>query len=120
MTLDRVVGLEHLLQRLGQRLDGGRRGLLHEEVARLAVLEGVEHQVHRIVERHHEPGHVRIGDGQRLALPNLLDEQRDDRAARGHDVAVAGDAERASLFGGHARLGDQRLSPSAPWTCPWR
>ena len=49
---------------LGERLDRGGRRLLHEEVARLGVLEGVEHQVDGVVDAHHEAGHVRVGDRQ--------------------------------------------------------
>ena len=48
--LDRVVGAEDLLHGQRQRLDRGGRRLLDEDVARLAVLEGVEHQVDRVVD----------------------------------------------------------------------
>ena len=40
-----------------------------------------------------EAGHVGVGDGERLALADAVDEQRDDAAARTHDVAVAGAAD---------------------------
>ena len=44
-------------QRLGQHLDRRRRRLLHENVAVAAMLEGIQDQVHRIVQRHHEARH---------------------------------------------------------------
>lgn len=87
--LHRVIRLaQQAGEGLGQHLDGGGRRLLHEDVAVLAVLEGVEHQVHGVGQRHHEAGHGRIGDGERLAGTHLLNEQRDDRTARGHDITV--------------------------------
>ncbi len=79
--------------RLGEGADGRGRGLLDEEVALLAVLEGVEDEVHRVVEGHHEARHVGVRDGDGLPLFDLLEEERDHGAPRGHDVAVARQAE---------------------------
>lgn len=112
--LDLVVRSKQLAYGQGQVADGRGRRLLHKGVALLGVGEGVEHQVHRIVDGHEEPGHVRVGDGQRLAFLDQLDEQRDDRPARGHDVAVAGAAQggagRVDKTGlGHHQLFHQRL-----------
>ena len=84
---------EDLLDGLGEVADGGRRRLLDEQVAGVGVLEGELHQVHRLVQVHEEAGHVGVGDRQRLALADAVDEQRDDAAARAHDVAVAGAAD---------------------------
>ena len=80
---------EDLLDGLGEVADGGGRGLLDEEVAGVSVLEGELHQVDGLVQVHEEAGHVGVGDRQRLALADAVDEQRDDAAARAHDVAVA-------------------------------
>ena len=84
---------EDLLHGLGEVADGRRRRLLYEQVAGVGVLEGELHQVDGLVKVHEEAGHVGVGDRQRLALPDAVDEQRDDRAARAHDVAVAGAAD---------------------------
>lgn len=84
---------EDLLHGLGEVADGRRRRLLDEQVAGVGVLEGELHQVHGLVQVHEEAGHVGVGDRQRLALADAVDEQRDHRAARAHDVAVAGAAD---------------------------
>ena len=84
---------EDLLHGLGEVADGGGRGLLDEQVAGVGVLERELHQVHGLVQVHEEAGHVGVGDGERLALADAVDEQRDDAAARAHDVAVAGAAD---------------------------
>lgn len=84
---------EDLLHGLGEVADGRRRRLLDEQVARVGVLEGELHQVHGLIQVHEEAGHVGVGHGERLALADAVDEQRDDAAARAHDVAVAGAAD---------------------------
>lgn len=84
---------EDLLDGLGEVADGGGGGLLDEQVAGVGVLEGELHQVHGLVQVHEEAGHVGVGDRERLAFPDAVDEQRDDAAARAHDVAVAGAAD---------------------------
>jgi hypothetical protein len=101
---------------LGEHLDGGGRRLLHKDVAVVAVLEGVQHQIHRIIQRHHEAGHVGVGDGDRLAVAHLIHKQRNHRTTGRHHVAVTGAAnDGAGAFqvagGGnhhlfHHRLGD--------------
>lgn len=84
---------EDLLHGLGEVADGRRRRLLDEQVAGVGVLEGELHQVHGLVQVHEEAGHVGVGDRQRLALADAVDEEGDHRAARAHDVAVAGAAD---------------------------
>lgn len=84
---------EDLLHGLGEVADRGGRRLLDEQVAGVGVLEGELDQVDRLVQVHEEAGHVRVGDRERLALADAVDEQRDDAAARAHDVAVAGAAD---------------------------
>ena len=59
----------------------------------VGVLEGELHEVDGLVQVHEEAGHVGVGHRQRLALSDAVDEQRDDTAARAHDVAVAGAAD---------------------------
>lgn len=102
--LDGIIGLKDTLERVRQRLDGGRGRLLHEEVARFAMLEGVEHQIHCICDAHHKAGHRGIGHGERLTGLDLLDKEGDDRAARGHDVAVARGADGAAALHRNPRL----------------
>lgn len=80
---------ENLLDRLGEVADRGCRGLLDEQVARVGVLEGELDEIDRLVEVHEEAGHAGVGHGERLALADPVDEQRDDAAARAHHVAVA-------------------------------
>ncbi|MOA02623.1 hypothetical protein D3C78_1220820 [compost metagenome] len=82
---------------------------MHEQVTVVAVLEGIQHQIHGIRQSHHEAGHVRVGQGQRLAGADLLDEQRDHRTARGHHVAVTGAADHRLALVDIARLGDHDL-----------
>ncbi len=84
---------EDLLDRLAKVADGRCRRLLDEQVAGVGVLEGELNEINSLVEVHEEAGHARIGDGQRLALADAVDEQRDDAAARAHHVAVAGAAD---------------------------
>lgn len=100
---------EDLLDGLGEVADGGGGRLLDEQVAGVGVLEGELHQVHGLVQVHEEAGHVGVGDRERLALADAVDEQRDHRAARAHDVAVAGAADRGAA-GAVAGVGvDDRL-----------
>lgn len=84
---------EDLLDGLGEVADRGGGRLLDEQVAGVGVLEGELHQVHGLVQVHEEAGHVGVGDRQRLPFSDAVDEQRDDAAARAHDVAVAGAAD---------------------------
>ena len=80
---------EDLLHGLGEVTDGRCRRLLDEQVAGVGVLEGELHKVDGLVQVHEEAGHVGVGDRQRLPFSDAVDEQRDDAAARAHDVAVA-------------------------------
>ena len=102
----RACVAEQFLHRLCQIADGRGVRLLDEQVARIGVLEGEHHQVDRLVEVHEEAGHVGVGDGDGVARLDLVDEQRNDRAAGAHDVAVAraGD-DRAAPLRRHAGIG---------------
>ena len=84
---------EYLLHGLGEVADRGGRGLLDEQVAGVCVFEGELDQVDRLVQVHEEAGHVGVGDRERLAPADAVDEQRDDAAATAHHVAVAGAAD---------------------------
>ena len=100
----------YLLQGLCKGGQRGGRGLLYEQVAVVAVLERVYHQVHRIVKGHHEARHVRVGDGDGLALHHLLHPQRYHAAAAGHHVAVARAADgRGGALAQLATLGYRDL-----------
>ena len=97
---------EQFLHRLRQIADGRGVRLLDEQVARIGVLEGEHHQIHCFIQIHEEAGHVGIGDGDGIARLDLVDEQRNHRAARAHDVAVArASDDRAAALCRHAGVG---------------
>ena len=100
---------EQLLHRLGQIADGGGIALLHEQIARVGMLEGKLHQVHRLVQVHQKTGHVRVGDGDGLAGLDLVDEQGNHAAAAAHHVAVTGAADGGILCLYGAGLGADHL-----------
>ena len=100
---------KQLADRFGLGLDGAGRCFLDEDVAILAVLEGEEHKVHGLFKRHDEAGHLGLGDGDGVALADLVDPQRDDAASAAHHIAVAGAADLgvtrvAALGNGHLLL----------------
>ena len=100
----------YLLQGLGKGRQRCGRGLLHEQVTVVAVLERVYHEVHRVVKGHHEARHVRVRDGNGLALHHLLHPQRYHAAAAGHHVAVARAADgRGGALAQLAALGYRDL-----------
>ena len=88
-----LLPAEQFAHRLRLRLDRARRRFLHENVPARAVFEREQHQVDRFVQGHDEAGHARFGDGDRVAVFDLVDPQRNDAPARTHDVAVAGAAD---------------------------
>lgn len=70
------------------------------------MLEGEHHQIDSFVKVHQETGHIGVGDSNRVARLDLVDEQRNDRAARAHDVAIARAADdRVAALRCHARVG---------------
>ena len=85
--------LKQLHHGLGLVLDGAGGGFLNQDVAILAVLEGKEHQVNSLFEGHDEAGHGGFGDGDGVALANLVNPQGNDGAAAAHDIAIAGAAD---------------------------
>ena len=97
---------EELLNSLGQVADGRSVGLLNEQVAGVAVLEGEHNQIHSLVQIHQEAGHVGVGDGDGVAGLDLVDEQWNHTATAAHDVAVAGAADGgAAALGSHTGVG---------------
>ena len=97
---------EQFLHRLRQVADSRGVRLLDEQVARVGVLDREHDQIHRFIEIHEEAGHVGIGDGDGIARLDLVNEQRDHRAARAHDVAVArASDDRAAALRRHAGIG---------------
>ena len=97
---------EELLDRLGKITDSGGVRFLDEQVAGIGVLKSELHQVHGLVQVHEEPSHVGVGDGDRIAGLDLLNEQGDHAAPAAHDVAVPGAADNgASPFCSHPGVG---------------
>ena len=79
---------EELAHRLGLCLYGAGRGLLHEDVAVLPVLEREQYKVHRLLKAHDEARHPRLGHRYGMAATDLLYPQGDHAAARAHHIAV--------------------------------
>ena len=84
---------EQFAHRLRLRLDRARRRFLHENVPARAVFKCEQHQIDRFVQGHDEAGHARFSDGDRVAVFDLVDPQRNYAPARAHDIAVAGAAD---------------------------
>ena len=97
---------EELLDSLGQIADGRSVRFLDEQIAGVGVLESEHNQVHSLVQVHQEAGHIGIGDGDGVAVFNLVNEQRNDRATAAHDVSVTGAADgSAAPLGSHTGVG---------------
>ena len=84
-----LLAAEQLAHRLGLRLYGAGGGFLHEDIAVLPVLEGEEHEVDGLLERHDEAGHRGLGQGDGVAVADLVNPQGNHGAAAAHHVAVA-------------------------------
>ena len=91
-TLGGLV-LEQVTDGLGLGLDGAGRSFLHKDVAVLSVLEGEQHEIDGLFERHDEAGHPGLGEGDGVALAYLVYPQGDDGAAGAHHIAIAGAAD---------------------------
>ena len=73
--------------------------LLNKKVARLSMLKCERNQIHSFIKIHEEPGHVRVGNGDRSFALDLVDEERDYRATGTHDIAIPGASQhRATTF----------------------
>ena len=74
------------------------------------MLEGVDHKINGIVQRHHEARHVRVRDRDGFTLHHLLHPQRNHRTPARHHVAVARTADRRRCaLAQFAALGDGDL-----------
>lgn len=99
-----------LLEGGGEGGEGSGGCLLHKQVAIAPMLKGIHHQVHRVVEGHHEAGHVGVGDGNLLATHYLVLPEGDYRSARCHHIAVAGAADGGfGIVAEFATFGDCHL-----------
>ena len=95
------------LHGIRQIADGRSVRLLDEQIAGVGVLEGEHHQIDGFVEVHQEARHVGVGDGDGVARLDLVDEQRDDRTSRAHDVAIARAADNGiATLCRHTRVGE--------------
>src|SRR3712207_851786 len=90
LTVLRINFLIGLLEGFGKDIEGRSWCLLNEEVAILSMGEGIDNEIYGIIEGHHEAGHFRIGDGDRLTLHHLLYPERNDGTTACHHVAVTG------------------------------
>ena len=74
----------------------------------------LQHEVHRLGDRHEEAGHVRMRDRDRAAARDLLPEERHDAAAAAEHVAEAHREEAPAASGGgiaHDHLRDPLGGP---------
>ena len=70
------------------------------------MLEGKLHELYRFVEVHEEAGHGGVCDRDGIAGLDLVDKQRDHRAAGAHHVAVASAADdRSAALCRHTGVG---------------
>lgn len=101
---------EQLLYRFCKVADGAGVSLLNEQVAGVGVVEGEADQFDRLVEIHHEPCHVGVGDRDGGPGFDLVDEQRYDAAPAAHDVAVAGTADDSpTALGRNTGVGENNM-----------
>ena len=56
------------------------------------MLKGKEDQIDSFFKRHDETGHGRLGEGDRVAVADLFNPERNHGATGAHDVAVTGAA----------------------------
>ena len=83
-----LLAAEEFADGLGLGLDGAGRGLLDEDVAVLAVLEGEQDQVDGLLKAHDEPRHLWLRQCNGVPLPDLVDPQRNHGPAGAHHIAV--------------------------------
>ena len=102
-----LAAAKQLANSLCLGLNGAGRCLLDQNIAGLAVFKGKQHQIHRFVQAHNEPGHGGLSQSDGAAASDLVDPQRDYRATGAHHVAVACAADLGGLGG--AGLGNHYL-----------
>ena len=98
LTVFRINLRVCFLQGLRQYIQGGGRSLLHEQVTVMPVLKRIDYQIHGIVQRHHEAGHVGVRYRNGPAVLYLLHPQRYYRTAACHHIAVTGTADGRTGF----------------------
>ena len=98
LTVFRINLRVCFLQGLRQYIQGGGRSLLHEQVTVMPVLKRIDYQIHGIVQRHHEAGHVGVRYRNGPAVLYLLHPQGNYRTAACHHIAVTGTADGCAGF----------------------
>ena len=98
LTVFRINLRVCFLQGLRQYIQGGGRSFLHEQVTVMPVLKRIDYQIHGIVQRHHEAGHVGVRYRNGPAVLYLLHPQRYYRTAACHHIAVTGTADGRTGF----------------------
>ena len=69
--------------------NGARVSLLDEQITWFSMFKGKCNQIYSFIQVHKEPGHIRIGDGDRSFPLNLVNEKRNNRTTAAHDVTVS-------------------------------
>ena len=77
------------LQSLSQGFQSCSRSLLYKQITILTMCERIDHQIHCIVQGHHETSHIWIGNRNRFTLFHLFHPQRNHRTTRSHHITVA-------------------------------
>ena len=115
-----VLGIHlgiNLLEGFCKYVESCGRRLLNEEVTVVAMLKGIHDKIDSVIKCHHEPGHVKIRDGDRLTFHHLLYPKRNNGTTASHYISITGAAnggfcirtQSASLSNGdlfHHRFGD--------------
>ena len=91
---------------LGEGLNGTCGSLLYQHIAADALFKGKQHQIHRLLQRHDEPSHGGLRNGDGISCTNLIDPQRDDAAPGAHNISVAGAANLGLVRADRAGLGN--------------
>ena len=102
----------------GQVEDAHRLAHLeHEDVSRAAAeVTRLDHELHRLGNRHEVAGHLRVGDGDRSAALDLIAKDRHHAPGRGEDVAEPDVHEPGARRGAGRR--PRRSTRPSPSTLP--
>ena len=74
-------------------LNGAGRCLLDEDITIFAVFESEENEIDSFFKTHDKAGHLRFGEGNRVAVADLVNPERDNGTTRTHDITVTGTAD---------------------------
>ena len=69
-------------------LDGAGRSFLYKDISVLSVLKCKEDKIDCFFETHNEACHLWLGEGDWVAVANLVNPERDDRTTRAHDITI--------------------------------